>query len=253
MGAGQEFYHPLASWLSERGYGVTTFDYRGMGKSRDQPLRKVHADVRGWAEWDCSAALSWVIERADGASIIWIGHSLGGQIIPFVVGHQHISQIITVASGSGYWRENALPLRRRVPFFWFFLVPVTLFLFGYFPGKRLKLIGDVPPNVMKQWRRWCLHPEYAMGAESAEVLYQQVNTPITSLSFTDDEFMSLENIQSLHACYCNAKRQMVRIQPQDLGIKRVGHFGFFRSSCGTSLWQQLLLPQLVKARSNVAS
>ena len=65
-----------------------------------------------WAERDASAALSLLDSKlAPGAPLYWIGHSLGGQIIPFVPGHGRLAKAVTVATGSGYWRENALPLR----------------------------------------------------------------------------------------------------------------------------------------------
>ena len=32
MGTAQSYYAPLAKWLSEQGYKVTTFDYRGNGR-----------------------------------------------------------------------------------------------------------------------------------------------------------------------------------------------------------------------------
>lgn len=43
------------------------------------------------------------------------------------------------------------------------LVPLMLHLastlltpmFGYFPGKRLGMVGDLPPGVIRQWTRWC--------------------------------------------------------------------------------------------------
>lgn len=126
------------------------------------------------------------------------------------------------------------------------VVPVSLQWFGYFPGKRLDKIGDLPKGVMEQWRRWCLSPEYAVGAEGGEARnrYAAVNTPIVSLSFTDDEFMSARNIESLLGFYVNAPRLKKRIEPKEIGVERIGHFGFFRSTFSESLWRAHLLPQL---------
>jgi predicted alpha/beta hydrolase len=116
--------------------------------------------------------------------------------------------MLTVAAGSGYWRENSPELRWRAPWLWFVVVPLAMPLFGYFPGKRLRKVGDLPRGVMAQWRRWCLDREYAVGAEGGDVraLYAAVETPIVSLSFADDEFMSARNVESLHGFYVNARR-----------------------------------------------
>ncbi|MBI4750483.1 MAG: alpha/beta fold hydrolase [Acidobacteria bacterium] len=246
MGVHQEYYGPFAQWLTEQGFLVATFDYRGTGFSRVRPLREVKANIFDWARYDTGAVVEAVFQQANGKPVYWIGHSLGGQIVPFVPRHEQITKVITVGTGSGYWRENAPELRRRVWWLWFFVAPVSMRLFGYFPGKRLRKVGDVPRGVMEQWRRWCLHPEYAVGVEGEAVRKQfaAVNTPIVSLSFEDDEFMSARNTESLHGFYVNAPREMKRFAPADIGEKRIGHFGFFKAKFKQKLWEAVLLPEL---------
>jgi predicted alpha/beta hydrolase len=38
---------------------------------------------------------------------------------------------------------------------------------------------------------------------------------------------------------------MKRIAPQDIGARRIGHFGFFRPAYEGSLWRPHLLPELL--------
>lgn len=246
MGVSQRYYEPLASWLSDQGLLVATFDYRCTGLSRRARLRDCQADILDWARYDCAAMVDALSERAPGRPVYWIGHSLGGQILPFVPNRDRVEKMITVATGSGYWRENAPPLRRLAWWLWFVVAPLSVRLVGYFPGRRLRKVGDLPRGVMEQWRRWCLNPEYAVGAEGESVreLYASVTTPIVSLSFTDDEYMSARNTESIHGFYVNAPRTMKRIEPSDVGVVRIGHFGFFRSRFERSLWSDFLLPEL---------
>ncbi len=246
MGVAQRYYAPFATWLASRGIQSTTFDYRGMGLSRRGPMRDVDADLIRWARDDAGAALAHVRARAGQAPVYWIGHSLGGQLLPFVPDADRITRVVTVASGSGYWRDNSPALRWRAPWLWYVVVPVALRLAGYFPGKRLKKVGDLPYGVMAQWRAWCLHPEYMLSeGEQVRAQYAALRTPITSLSFTDDEYLSAENIASLHSFYTGAERQMLRIAPADIGEPRIGHFGFFRERFAATLWERHLLPALV--------
>ena len=49
--------------------------------------------------------------------------------------------------------------------------PVLTPLFGYFPGKALRMVGDLPAPAMRQWSRWCRHPEFAWGAEPDQVMW----------------------------------------------------------------------------------
>jgi len=246
MGVSQRYYAEFARWLAAQGYVVMTYDYRGMGDSRPpehrRSLRGLDADVVTWAERDASAALALLDTKlARGTPIHWLGHSLGGQIFGLVPNRDRVSRMVTVGCGSGYWLENVPALRRYVWWLWFVLVPISLPLFGYFPGRMLKKVGDLPAGVMTQWRRWCLHRDYLMG-EGGPALrerYAQVRTPILSLSFTDDELMSARNIESIHGFYAGAPKTMKRIAPQDVHEKRIGHFGFFRKNFEPTLWPQV--------------
>ena len=126
------------------------------------------------------------------------------------------------------------------------ITPLLTPVFGYFPGARLNMVGDLPKGVVEQWRKWCLHPDYAVGAEGPDVqaLYDSVTQPVSILSFTDDEYMSAESTASLHAFYRSAPQRHRRLNPAELGIKRIGHFGFFRRSMADVLWEKHLLPEL---------
>lgn len=250
MGVAQSFYASLATWLAEEGYLVVTFDYRGMGRSRRGSLRDVDADILTWAEQDTQAVLRALQTRAGGLPITWLGHSLGGQIVPFVKDRGSVAKIITIATGSGYWRQNAAPLKRKVWLFWFLAVPLATPLFGYFPGKRLGMVGDLPRGVIRQWKKWCMQPDYAAGDDHAtRTLYADVLTPITAISFTDDEMMSAASIDSIHALYAGAERTMRRFSPGDVGLARIGHFGFFRAEMRAPLWEALLRGELADVAS----
>ena len=246
MGVEQRFYAAFAQWLAERGFVTVTFDYVGMGLSRQGPLRDLQVDVIGWGRHDCSAMLDAAVEAAGELPVYWIGHSLGGQILPFVRGSERIRRAFTIATGSGYWRENTRSLRNRAWLLWYLIAPLVTPLAGYFPGQRLGMVGDLPRGVIEQWRRWCLHPEYAVGAEGEAVreAYSAVRTPITAISFTDDEMMSGRNTESLHGFYRAAPQTAKRIAPTQIGVERIGHFGFFRRQFAESLWAPYLLPDL---------
>lgn len=247
MGVAQAFYGQFASWLASIGVIALTFDYRGTGLSRRGSLRGLTADIVDWARLDTTAALRALEDIAPGLPLHWIGHSLGAQIVPFVPDHRELAKIVTIAAGSGYWRENSPPARHLAWFLWQVATPILTPLFGYFPGKWFHMIGDLPAGVIWQWRRWCLDPEYAVGAEGPSVrqLYTRVTAPITSLSFSDDEMMSARNTESLHGFYIGARVTLRRIAPADVGLPRIGHFGFFRAAARAALWDGVLGDELV--------
>jgi predicted alpha/beta hydrolase len=250
MGVPQTFYAAFAAWLAERGVHALTFDYRGTGLSLRGSLRGLEVDLLDWGRLDATTALRAAQELAPDLPLTWIGHSLGAQLVAFAPDHRELAKVITIGAGTGYWGDHPPAVRRKVWFMWHAAVPVLTGLFGYFPGKRLHMIGDLPAGVIRRWRRWCLDPEYMIGAEGpvARELFSRVRTPITSLSFTDDEFMSARNTEALHEFYCGAPRTMRRIAPAEVGLTTIGHFGFFRPSSREPLWDGVLRDELPTPR-----
>lgn len=240
MGVRQEFYAPFAAWLASQGWRVTTFDYRGSGDSAPASLRGFEADLFDWTR-DYDAAIEHAYAGLPGAPLYLLGHSLGAQL-PGLLDNQHrVSGLLSVAAGSGYWRENAPRLKRIIPWFWFVLVPLATRLCGYFPGRKLRMVGDLPAGVVLQWRRWCLNPRYSVGAEGelARMAYARARFPVLALSITDDELMTLKGTHSLVDLYENAPRQVERIAPAELAVRRIGHFGPFRSEQEGKLWPRM--------------
>jgi len=246
MGVGQQYYAALAGWLAAQGYLVATFDYSGTGLSRPEDLRTLRVNIIDWGRFDCTAMVAALKARLPGKPLYWVGHSLGGQLLAFVANRELIAKVVTIATGSGYWRENSPALRWRAWWLWYVIAPIVTRMCGYFPGRRLRKVGDLPAGVMVQWRRWCLDRDYAVGVEGEEVRqqYAAVTTPMTVISFVDDEMMSARNTESLHGFYVNAPKVMHRIAPRDIGADRIGHFGFFRAKFEQPLWRMRLLPEL---------
>ncbi len=241
MGVRQDYYAGFAEWLATQGFAVMTFDYRGMGESRTaahaQSLRGLDADLFTWAR-DYDTAIEALGDHAPDAPLYLIGHSLGAQLPGLLRHRDRIAGLLSIAAGSGYWRDNAPQLRRKVPYFWHVLVPIATTLFGYFPGRRIGKVGDLPRGVILQWRRWCMDPRYVIGVEGDAVRaqYAQLRCPVVALSITDDELMTERGTRSLVDWYANAPRRVERIAPADVNAGRIGHFGFFRDQFRASLW-----------------
>lgn len=245
MGVQQGFYAPFARWLAEQGYRVTTFDYRGHGDSLpDTPghtLRGFRADLFDWAR-DYEAVVQAAKAAAPKQPLYLIGHSLGAQLPGLFEHPEQVDGLLSVAAGSGYWRDNAPRLRRSVLYFWHVLVPVATRVCGFFPGRRLRKVGDLPAGVIRQWRRWCLHPRYSVGAEGPAVAerYARVRFPLLAWSFTDDELMTLRGTRALVGLYPNAPNEVHSLGPEDVLARRIGHFGMFREHFRGSLWPKAL-------------
>ncbi len=122
---------------------------------------------------------------------------------------------------------------------WFITVPLALRTAGYFPGKRLRKVGDPPPGVMQRWRRWSSQSRIRRVAPKARWSPRRLRrcrAPMLSLSFTDDDDDVGEGHQSLHGLLsANAPVEYRRIAPREIGARHIGHFGFFRPSSNKHL------------------
>jgi predicted alpha/beta hydrolase len=241
MGVRQDYYRAFAEWLAAQGYLTLSFDYRGLGESlpRGRSLRGFDADLFDWAR-DTDAAVEALVREVGDVPLYIVGHSLGAQLPGLLAQRDRVAGLVSIAAGSGYWRDNAPPLKRVVLYFWHVLVPVATAVCGYFPGRRIGKVGDLPRGVVLQWRKWCMNPLYHVGAEGAAVKaqFEAARFPVVALSMTDDELMTERGTRVLVDCYANAPRRIERIAPADVQARRIGHFGFFRDQFRATLWQR---------------
>ena len=237
MAISQSFYAAFARWLAGHGYAVRTFDYRGTGESLRGPRRGAPGNLDDWRARDYDAVLQQGRRENPGLPIFAIGHSFGGQCAPLLPSRDLLSGLVNIAVGSGATRHNTPAIRKTAPLLWYLLVPVLCPLFGYFPGAAVGIIGDVPTGAMRQWRRWCLSPDYLLGAEAdARPAYASATFPVLALTFADDELMLESGSLMVHAAYRDNVLDYRLIHPGDHGLPRIGHSGFFRPSAETALW-----------------
>ena len=233
-GVPQGYYAKFAAWLAERGFQVLTFDYRGIGRSLYGSVRHVEARMRDWALLDATAA----VEHFDSSSkISVVGHSFGGQALGLLPPGR-VASALVVGSQSGYWR-NWPPLGRA--WMWpvtHFLLPGMARLHGYFPGSRFGFGEDLPKGVAIEWASWCRNPTYLVGALRVEDAYARFAAPLRAYAFSDDPFGPLGAVKKLLELYPKAPSEVRHLKPSDLGVRRIGHFGFFREPFRDTLWPE---------------
>ena len=232
-GVPQSYYAKFAAYLAERGFSVLTFDYRGIGRSLDGRVKDVTARMRDWALLDAAAAF----ESLKGEVLV-IGHSFGGQALGLLPDPSRLSGALTVGSQSGYWK-NWPPLGRL--WMWpvtHFALPFVSRVRGYFPASRLGFGEDLPKGVAIEWARWCRNPRYLVGDLGVEADYARVRAPVRAYAISDDPFAPRRAVEALGALYPNSSYEIRSVAPRDLGVERIGHFGFFRERFRDSLWQE---------------
>ena len=237
MAVAQSFYADFARYLAANGYAVWTFDYRGTGESLRGSMRDVKADLTDWVLRDYDAVINAAADACPGAPVFAVGHSFGGQCAPLLPSRTRLAGLINIAVGSGSRRHNAPSIRHTAPLMWYVIAPLLCPLFGYFPGARIGVIGDIPTGAMFQWRRWCLTPDYILSGEpGAREAYASAEFPVLALTFADDELLLENGSRMLHAAYTHRPADYRVVEPAQFGLKRIGHFGFFKPQSEAALW-----------------
>lgn len=245
------YYDRFARFLAENRIPTLVYDYRGIGKSRPRSLRGFAASVEEWGSKDCAALLSWIAREFPGARRVVIGHSVGGFVTGFVTNGRLIDQMLLVGAHTGYWRDYAAHARFGMYLLWHTLMPALTRLVGYFPGRKLHLLEDLPAGVALEWanRReadfwWNLRKHDGMPdnvrIEDALSRFLAVSAPTLSLTFTDDLFATDAAANRILDLYRNCQVTRLVVGPADVGGQKIGHFGFFRSRFRDTLWPRVL-------------
>ena len=237
MAINQKFYAEFARWLAGQGFAVRSFDYRGTGESLRGGKRGAPGDLSDWCLRDYDAVLRAAHAEYPSLPLFAIGHSFGGQCAPLLPSRDLLSGLVNIAVGSGSMRHNTPAIRRVAPWLWYLLVPVLCPLFGYFPGSRIGVIGDLPSGAVRQWRRWCLTPDYILSGEpGAAEAYASARYPVLALTFADDELLLESGSRLIHDAYTPGRVDYRLLEAQAFGLQRIGHSGFFRPLGRDRLW-----------------
>jgi predicted alpha/beta hydrolase len=233
------YYHYFARFLTGQGFAVLTYDYRGIGASRPPRLRGSGIRWRDWGELDFDAAVTWARRRDPDGLLVVVGHSIGGFLPGFARSAGEVDRIFTVGAQYAYWQDYATAHRASLFFKWHVLMPALTALFGYFPGRRLGWLEDLPAGVANEWsfRRARMELTYPPD-ERAAILsrFAAVRAPILAIGVADDEFGTPAAIRRTLDYYRGSDRLQVSLAPADLGFPKVGHFDLFHSRHSDGFW-----------------
>jgi predicted alpha/beta hydrolase len=234
----RQFYGRFAIWLASRGHACLTYDYAGMFGSKDDwaPSSRIHLNT--WAERDMAAVTAWCRRSFEDRPVAAIAHSFGGTLIGLSDSVASLDALMLVNSGSAYWGYTAASLHRlqRAAFAYVGL-PVLSRLCGYFPGKALGVLGDLPQDVAIELAKWCRHPDYMLGHRRDCAGFSNLRAPAISLTSEADHVFPLGSVEWLANRF--ATPIPVRMLPTD-GHRPLGHFDFFDAHKGKPHWPQAL-------------
>lgn len=238
------YYHRYAAFLASHGFDVITYDYRGIGASRPASLRSCGYRWRDWGERDFEAVLGLARRFDPAAPLMVVGHSIGGFLLGLAPSAPAISRVLTIGAQYAFWRDYAADRRLRLFLKWHVAMPALTALCGYFPGRRLGWLEDLPAGVANDWSFRCArmelsHPE----AEREDVLrrFAAVSAPILAVGVSDDDLGTPKAIARALAYYTGASTTQVQVSPGDFDLREIGHFGLLHSRHRTDFWLDSLI------------
>lgn len=243
-GISKNFYHHFAVWLSDQGFDVMSFDFRGIAESLHGELKDCDASIQDWGQLDIPAAIDSLLAKTQQQKITLLGHSAGGQLLGIVPNFNKVQRLIAVSGSTGHTGGLKGRTKLLAPLMFKLIFPISSRIKGYGATKFIGMGENLPKNVAKQWAEFCSRPGYvsnAIGKSIFEDYHQQIQCPITVYWSSDDEIATQANVQQLLSLYPHAETQMHELVPQQHGFKSIGHMAMFKRS------HQVLWPILVKS------
>ena len=241
-------YRRFASFLAESGIPTLTYDYRGIGESRPRSLRGFRAGTEDWAEYDCGAAIAWLRRRYPGAEMLCIAHSIAALFVGGAPNSAEQGRLCMICGHTGYFGDYHPRYRMLMTALWHGFMPAVTLLAGYFPARRFGLGEDLPARMALQWagrRTPDLRPAGSgPGFERVQAMLDRcasLQRPAVLVTIGDDAFATPGGTKRLLYYYPRLfPLQRIEFSPADAGLRRIGHFGFFRRAAGAALWPRLL-------------
>jgi predicted alpha/beta hydrolase len=244
----RKIYRGFAGYLAGRGCAVLTYDYRGIGDSRqkalvgyNQPKSLVgfKASMSDWAALDFTAAVAWMRERYHSLPLNYVGHSFGGQALGLLLGNNtEVSRALLVAAQAAYWKLMTSPERYRVYAMLNFVGTPLTRLLGYAPGWS-GIGEDLPKDAFLQWVDWVMHKRYLFDDPKLGGLknFSQFQGAMRALCLSDDPWATRPAVGLLCSGFSSITPEILTITPADAGVAKIGHLGFFRPEHRDTLWR----------------
>ncbi len=233
----QADYFEFARYFQHFGYCVVSFDYRGVGDSAPEQLKGFNATLQQWAKHDIDAVILFVRQKFPIQELIYIGHGIGGEIPGLAPAIQYINKMVLINSSLSctryrQWQDKLWVGSMNT------LIRMVNGLFGYFPGKSLARLNNLPQGVMEEWIRWCRNDD-GLFDDYTDNNYRKLHLPLLAYSFSDDWRSREKGVKALLDHFTSADISWHHMPAAEVSREGVGHSGFFSYSKSGKLWKEL--------------
>lgn len=239
----KEFYINFARFLIDNGYYVLLYDYRGIGESAPRDLRNSAIYMHEWGTQDMNAVLNYLVEDKGFTNIIWLGHSVGAQLVGLLENKHHVRKVISINAALGYWGYMPYPMKAVIWLLWHLIGPLLVIIYGYGEMKKIGWGENLPRNAILEWRAWCLSKTYFTDFLKKRIQadrFYNFTVPITAIYTSDDYIANDKTAPLMMEFFPNAPCRLIKLDVRKYTTHKVGHTGIFRKRFESVLWPWLL-------------
>lgn len=240
-GAKASYYWRYAMFLASHGFSSVVADYRGVGRSvPDGGLRGMSTRWHEWGTLDVDAVIGWALDDGPDRTVVAVGHSFGGLAVCLAPHARAVSRLLMVGAQHAHWPDYARRARPQMVWRWHLVMPVISTLLGFFPGRRLGWMEDVPRGVALDWARGRSNFARTIGRDGDAIMARltQLDFDILAVAATDDPFATSTATDRLLGYLPHARSQRCSIAPDTVGSGEIGHLGLFHERFRDTLWPQ---------------
>lgn len=189
LGIRAAYYARFAQALSARGLRVLTADFPGHGESALRAGRGSDWGYPDLIEVHAPALVAAARARFPAAPLVWIGHSLGGQVALLRAGQapEEAAAVVVIASGSAHYacwsgrRRASLRITPRI-------CEALSWPLGFFPGDRVGFGGREARSLIRDWARAARSGAYRWGSFDGEAALPRWRGPTLAIPLLGDHW-----------------------------------------------------------------
>lgn len=238
-------YMKLTNYLCEWGFICCIWDYRGSGESRNGSLKNSNITYSDYGCHDMPAVKAYLDKRFPTLPFFIVAHSAGGQQVGFMPNWQGIRGVVNLGVSAARFKYMPLAFRLQSYLFFYAIVPISVRLKGYVASSSLNLMEDLPARVAREWGDWLTVDDYFFdqqyfGKTVPRGAFKAFDFPILNFHASDDAISTPKNITNFWRHIESTKPiTFKRLDPSTHGLKKIDHFGYFKSALKDSLWADI--------------
>jgi predicted alpha/beta hydrolase len=232
--------------LSERGWCVVAFDFRGHGDS--QSGRREACEPCSYDDLvarDLPAVCAFGRERSGRRRpVVVLGHSLGGNVALAAQGTGAIRVDAIVALGAGMWLRELEPSRAR-----WMVKRLTLAAsvalsrrVGYFPSRALRLGSDDESSLLlEDFARFAHAGIWASADGRLDYLasLRDVRIPVLQVLTEGDRLECVPECGALFVGRCGGRNEVIRVARSDDGGSAPSSMGLVTGGRVAAVWERV--------------